>query len=81
MIRTAQEALDLVRARGAVTLVPAGAGRSLFEAVAGGPVRGSWWGHPRGKLIFALASALEGSPEVLALKLAQGKVTFLHRSL
>ena len=29
-----------------------------MRAVAGGAVRGSWWGHPRGNEIFNLAGAL-----------------------
>lgn len=54
---------------------------SLVDAVAGGPVKGSWWGHPKGKVIYRLAEALHDSDEVLSLKLVDGKVTFLHRSL
>jgi len=54
---------------------------SLSEAIAGAPIRGSWWAHPKGKLIFACASALEDSPDLLTLKLLDCKVTFVHRSL
>jgi hypothetical protein len=44
-------------------------------------VRGSWWGHPKGKLIFTLAEALEDSGEVVIVKLLEGKTTFVHRAL
>src|SRR5207249_7925144 len=63
------------------TLVPAGDLPSLVEAVAGGRVRGSWWSHPSGRRIYAIAEELGESSEVLVLKLVQGKVTFLHRAL
>jgi hypothetical protein len=59
-----------------VTLVP-----SLVDAVAGAPVRGSWWGHPEGKRIFQLATAIEESGEVVVAKLVEGRVTFVHRAL
>jgi len=80
MLTTAAAALDLLRKERVLTLTPAGAPRSLVREIAG-EVRGSWWGHPRGGLIFAIASALEDSPEVLGAKLVRGKVTFVHRSL
>ena len=54
---------------------------SLAVAVAGGPFKGSWWGHPKGKLIFALANALEDSGELVALKLIEGKTTYVHKAL
>jgi hypothetical protein len=54
---------------------------SFVGAVTGEPVRGSWWGHRLGRLIFNLGGELEGSGEVLAAKLVAGKITFVHRSL
>jgi len=81
MIETAAQALALLREARVVTLVPTPGLRSLVAEVAGEKVRGSWWGHKKGKLIFRLASALEDSGEALCAKLAYGKVTFVHRSL
>jgi hypothetical protein len=81
MLRSAQEALAMLRGRGVVTLVPAGHAPSLVQEICGGPVRGSWWAHPQNHLIHAIASALEDSPLVLALKLLDGKLTFVHRGL
>jgi hypothetical protein len=54
---------------------------SLAERVAGGPIRGSWWGHPKGHEIFRLAEAVSDSGEVLVCKLIDGKVTYVHRRL
>jgi len=54
---------------------------SVAGLVAGEPVRGSWWGHPRGKEIYAVASQLGISPNVLVVKLVSGKETFVHQRL
>jgi hypothetical protein len=80
MIRTEAEALEFVRKHGVVTMT-ASSRPSLIEAIVGGPVKGSWWSHPKGRLIFKLADAVHDSKDVLTLKLVDGKVTFLHRSL
>lgn len=53
----------------------------FVEAVTGEPVRGSWWGHPRGQLIFSLAEGLEDSDQVLVIKLLDGTATFVDRSV
>ena len=53
--------------------------RELCDAVAGEPVRGSWWAHRAGKAIFRVAGALEDDPDVLSTKLVEGRVTFVHR--
>jgi len=52
---------------------------SLATLIAREPVRGSWWGHPAAKSIYAVALALEA--EVITAKLVGGKVTFVHRRL
>ena len=44
-------------------------------------MRGSWWGHPRGKAIYAVAVALEGASDVASVKLVSGKATLIHRRL
>jgi hypothetical protein len=54
---------------------------SLAALVAGGPVRGSWWGHPRGGEIFLAARALQEHRDATAAKLVSGKITFVHRRL
>jgi hypothetical protein len=52
---------------------------SIAEAVAGEPIVGSWWAHPKGKAIFAALSELDDADEVRCFKLVDGKVTFVHR--
>ena len=54
---------------------------SLTALVAGAPIKGSWWGHPAGKRIFQVASALEDGGEVLFVPLLSAKVTLVHRRL
>jgi hypothetical protein len=81
-LSTAAEALAFLRERGAILLADGGPELpSLARAVAGGAVKGSWWGHPRARLIFQLAGELEDGGEAVVLKLIDRKVTFLHRRL
>ncbi len=82
IVKTAAQALALVKREGLVTLAAHVEGVSCFvEAVTGERVRGSWWGHPKGKLIFTLAEGLEDSDQVVVVKLLEGKATFVHREL
>jgi hypothetical protein len=54
---------------------------SVAEAVAGQPIIGSWWAHPRGKAIFAALSEIDDAEDVRCFKLVDGKVTFVHRRM
>ena len=54
---------------------------SLAEAIAGEPLRGTWWSHPKGQEIFAATRAVRDSRDVLVCRLLAGKVTFVHRRL
>jgi hypothetical protein len=54
---------------------------SVSHAVVGGPVSGSWWGHPEGKRIHAIGEALLDHPDTLSVKLLDGKDTLVHRRL
>ena len=54
---------------------------SVAGLVAHEPIRGSWWGHPRGHDIFRATEQLAAHPDVIACKLVSGKVTYVHRSL
>lgn len=76
-----KEALAFVKRHGVVLQAARGPVPSLAEAVAGGPIRGSWWGHPKGHEIFRVASAVCESPQVLVCKMVEGKVTYVHRRL
>ncbi len=76
---TGRQALAFVRRHGVVLAAARGPVPSVAEAVAGGPFRGSWWGHPRGRAIFAALEAIADSPDVLVCRVVRGKVTFVHR--
>ena len=45
------------------------------------PIRGSWWGHPQGKIIYEVLMRLDSRTDILAAKLISGKVTFIQRRL
>jgi len=51
---------------------------SLAQVVAGEPLQGSWWAHPKGNDIFLLSRAIRRSPDVLVCRLVDGKVTYVH---
>lgn len=74
-----KEAIAFVKRYGVVLQAARGPVPSLAEAVAGGPIRGSWWGHPKGRIIFHAAQAICESPDVLVCKLIDGKITYVHR--
>jgi hypothetical protein len=78
---TSAEALEFVRSHGVVLESATGRVVSLASAIADGPIRGSWWGHPRGQEIFALTRAVRDCPEVLVCRLVDGRITYLHRRL
>ncbi|HEX8110059.1 MAG TPA: hypothetical protein VF516_20155 [Kofleriaceae bacterium] len=71
--------LAFVEQHGVVLASARGPVPSVAEAVAGQPIVGSWWAHPRGKAIFAALSELDDSHDVRCFKLIDGKVTFVHR--
>lgn len=76
-----KEGLEFVERHGVVLQAARGPVPSLAEAIAGGRIRGSWWGHPKGREIFHVTEAICENPEVLVCKLVEGKVTFIHRRL
>jgi hypothetical protein len=78
---TPSEGLAFVERHGIVLQAARGPVPSLAEAIAGGPIRGSWWGHPKGHEIFRVAEAVSDSPDVLVCKLVGDKVTYVHRRL
>ena len=54
---------------------------SVAGLISGEPVKGSWWGHPRGGAIFGVTRELGDHPDALVTKLVSGKVTYVHRRL
>jgi hypothetical protein len=77
----AQEALAFVRAHGIVLMSARGALPTLTHAIAGGPIRGSWWAHRRSHHIYRVLETVCDSEQVLVCRLAQRKVTLVHRRL
>jgi hypothetical protein len=73
--------VKLVERHGVVLASARGAVPCVAEAVAGEPIIGSWWAHPKGKAIFAALSELDDSEDVRCFKLIGGKVTFVHRRM
>jgi hypothetical protein len=78
---TDKQALAFVKRHGVVLQAARGPVPSLAEAIAGGRIRGSWWGHPQGRAIYRAAEAVSSSPDVLVCKLVDGKITYVHRRL
>jgi hypothetical protein len=78
---TPRQALAFVEKCGIVLESARGPVPNLAETIAGEPIRGSWWGHPKGETIFACSRAIRGSKEVLTCRLVDGKVTYVHRRL
>jgi hypothetical protein len=78
---TPKQALAFVEEHGIVLQSARGRVPSFADFVAGERIRGSWWGHPRGKEIYRLAEAVIDSGEVLVCRLVDGKVTYVHRRL
>lgn len=78
---TSRQALAFVRKHGIVLEAAHGPVPSLAEVIAGGPVRGSWWSHPKSHEIFAVTRAIRDSDDVLVCRLVKGKITFVHRRI
>jgi hypothetical protein len=80
-VKTKKEALDFVKRHGAVLESAKGTISSLAHAIAGEPIRGSWWGHPKGNQIYMLLNDVSDSPDVMRCRLVDGKITLVHRRL
>ena len=78
---TPRQALAFVEKCGIALESGRGPVPNLAEAIAGKPIRGSWWGHPKGNAIFACSRAIRRSEDVLTCRLVNGKVTYVHRRL
>ncbi len=75
---TPKQAIAFVKTHGIVLESGRGSVPSLAEAIAGAPIRGSWWAHPKGSDIFLCSRAIRESPDVLVCRLVGGKVTYVH---
>ena len=77
----ADEALAFVERHGVVLVAGKGPVPRLTEAIAGEPIHGSWWGHPKGHEIYAVLEDVTASDDVLVCRAVAGKVTLVHRRL
>lgn len=80
-VRDVDDARAFLADRGFLPLLTTGAVTGLVDLVAGEAVSGHWWGHPAGKQIFHIVSALEDHPDVLAARVLDGRMTFVDRHL
>ena len=78
---TSRQALAFIRQHGVVLEAAQGPVPSLAAAIAGEPIRGSWWSHPKSHEIFTVTRAIRDSDEVLVCRLIKGKITFVHRRM
>jgi hypothetical protein len=79
---TTQEVLAFVERHGLVLASARHASvPSLAAAVAGEPIAGSWWAHPKSHAIFAALSVLDGRDDVVFTRLVDGKLTIVHARL
>ena len=75
------QAIQFVKKHGIVLESAHGSVPNLAEAVAGERIRGSWWAHPKGQVIFRLTRSIRDSNDILVCRLMHGKVTYVHRRL
>jgi hypothetical protein len=54
---------------------------NVAELIAGEPISGSWWAHVDSHAIFEAINEMADSPDVVRLRLVNGKVTLVHRRL
>src|SRR5437667_8734 len=78
---TTKDAIRFVKDRGIVLESGHGTVPNLAEMIAGGPIRGSWWGHIKGQEIWKITRALREAREILVCRLVDGKVSYVHRRL
>lgn len=76
-----RQATKFVETHGVVLQSARGPVPNLADTIAGTAIKGSWWGHPKGRQIFRAAKAICENPEVLVCKLVEGKITYVHRRL
>jgi hypothetical protein len=81
VVPSVMDELEWVRGQGVVLQSARGPAPSLAERVAGEPIRGSWWGHRSGHEIYRVINLVRASPDVVATRLINGKVTLIHRRL
>jgi hypothetical protein len=78
---TFDQAMAFIREHGMVLAAARGPVPRMAEVIAGEPIKGSWWAHPKSHHIFSIFQQLAESPDILVCRFVDGKVTFVHRRL
>ena len=78
---TKSEAVSYVRKHGVVLVSAKGPVPRLTDAIAGEPVSGNWWSHPKGRQIFKTLESVVDFPEILVCRLVGDKATLVHERL
>ena len=76
-----RDPVEWVREQGVVLQSAKGPVPNLAEHVAGEPIKGSWWGHPRSHQIYGVLERVGDSPDVVATRLVDGRIALIHRRL
>jgi hypothetical protein len=76
---TPKQGLGFIKTNGITLETGRGPVPSLAQTIAGETVRGSWWAHPKGHVIFLCSRTIRESKNILVCRLVGGKVTYVHR--
>ncbi len=66
---TSNEAISFIKKHGVVLASAKGPAPRLTEAIVNGPIKGSWWAHPKSHQIFAVFQAVRHSKDILVCRL------------
>jgi hypothetical protein len=75
------DALAFIETHGVVLASAKGSAPRLIDVIAGEPIAGNWWSHPRANEIYRVLSSASDSESVLVCRLVRGKLTLVHRRL
>ena len=76
-----ERALAFIERHGVVLASARGAAPRLIDTIAGETIVGNWWSHPKASAIYDVLERASASPDVLACRVVDGKVTLVHRRL
>jgi hypothetical protein len=75
---TPKQALGFIKTNGIMLESGRGPVPSLAQTIAGGTIRGSWWAHSKGHVIFLYSRAIRESNDVLVCRPVGGRMTYVH---
>jgi hypothetical protein len=67
-----------VEDRGVVLQSARGPIPNVAEFIAGEPIRGSWWGHAAGSMIYEILNLLDYDDDIVTTRLVNAKITLIH---